>query len=162
MTLEDTPEDWWPPRRLGAVDPRVISGLHGAYHAVTRRLDLGTRQHGQEAVKALVLAAVLREPGCSPGQIRYRLGFHRSTLSSVLDRLEIDGLIHRAPSSFDGRRFEVNLTDPGRTAADLAVFEIGETEADIATYCSRADRAGAKAVFEACVAVARPGRGLRR
>ena len=162
MTLEDAPEDWWPPRRLGVVDPRVIGGLHGAYHAVARRLDIATRQHGQGAVEALVLAAVLREPGCSPGQIRYRLGFHRSTLSSILDRLEIDGLIRRVPSSFDGRRFEINLTKPGRTAADLAEFEIGETEADIAAYSSRADRAGAQAVFEACVAIARPGRDHRR
>jgi hypothetical protein len=71
-------------------------------------------------------------------------------------------MIRRAPSPFDGRRFELNVTRAGTIAAELAEFEIGEIEADIAGYSSRAHRAGAQAVFEACVAVARPGRSTGR
>ena len=162
MSLEDGSDDWWPPQRLGESDPRVINGLQAAYHSVIRRLDLATRQHGLDGVEALVLAVVLRDPGCSPGRVRFRLGYHRSTLSSNLDRLERDGLMQRERSTFDGRRFELKLTRAGVTAAELAEFEIAEIEADIAGYSSRAHRAGAQAVFEACVAIARPGRPTRR
>jgi len=162
MNLENVADDGWPPQRVGSTNPRVINAVYGAYHAVTRRLDVATRQHGLEAGEALVLAVVLREPGCSPGQIRFELGLHRSTLSSILDRLEEDGLIHRASSSFDGRRFEISLTSAGRIAAEIAEFVIHDIEAEIATYSSRAERAGARAVFEACVAIGRPGRQTER
>ena len=80
MTLDPAPDDWWPPQRLGEIDYRVIAAIHGAYHAVTRRLDVATRQHGLDASEALVIVAVLRDPGCSPGQVRARIGLHRSTL----------------------------------------------------------------------------------
>jgi DNA-binding MarR family transcriptional regulator len=162
MSLEENSDDWWPPQRVGVSDPHVVFGLQAAYHAIHRRLDIATRQHGLQSPEALVLAVLLRDPGCSPGEVRGRLGQHRSTLSSVLDRLDRDGLIRRAPSAFDGRRFELNVTRAGTIAAELAEFEIGEIEADIAGYSSRAHRAGAQAVFEACVAVARPGRSTGR
>jgi len=158
MSLDESSDDWWPPLRVGPSDPHVVFGLQAAYHAIHRRLDIATRQHGLESPEALVLAVLLRDPGCPPGEVRGRLGQHRSTLSSVLDRLERDGLIRRAPSAFDGRRFELNVTRAGQIAAELAEFEIAEIEADIAGYSSRAHRAGAQAVFEACMAVARPGR----
>jgi DNA-binding MarR family transcriptional regulator len=162
MTLDPAPDDWWPPLRLGRIDYRVIAAIHGAYHAVTRRLDVVTRQHGLDASEALVIVAILREPGCSPGQVRARIGLHRSTLSSILDRLEKDGLIRREPSSHDGRRFEIRLTRAGTIVAETVEFEIGEVEAEIAAYSSRAERAGTVAVFEACVAIGRPGRSPGR
>jgi DNA-binding MarR family transcriptional regulator len=162
MSLEENSDDWWPPQRVGVSDPHVVFGLQAAYHAIHRRLDIATRQHGLQSPEALVLAVLLRDPGCSPGEVRGRLGQHRSTLSSVLDRLDRDGMIRRAPSAFDGRRFELNVTRAGTIAAELAEFEIAEIEADIAGYSSRAHRAGAQAVFEACVAVARPGRSTGR
>jgi DNA-binding MarR family transcriptional regulator len=162
MSLEESSDDWWPPLRVGPSDPHLVFGLQAAYHAIHRRLDVATRQHGLESPEALILAVLLRDPGCSPGEIRGRLGQHRSTLSSVLDRLERDGMIRRAPNAFDGRRFELKLTRAGTIAAELAEFEIAEIEADIAGYSPRAHRAGAQAVFAACVAVARPGRTTGR
>lgn len=160
MTFEDaTDEIMWPPSRPGVTNPRVVNAIQGAYHAVIRRLDIATREHGMEAEEALVLAVVLREGGCSPGQIRYRLGLHRSTLSSMLDRLEQDRLLSRTPNTFDGRRFEIRLTTAGSLAAETADFVIRDVEAEIAGYASPEDRAGAVAVFEACMAIGRPDRG---
>jgi DNA-binding MarR family transcriptional regulator len=152
-------DDGWPPERTPAVDTRVIAAVHGAHHAVTRRLELSTREHGLDAAEALVLDAVLRDVGCAPWEIRSRVGLHRSTMSSILDRLERDSRIERRRSSFDGRRFEVRLTQAGVIAAGLAEFVIAEVEAEIAGYTSRAERHGAKAVYEACVAIGRPDRG---
>jgi DNA-binding MarR family transcriptional regulator len=88
--------------------------------------------------------------------VRHALGFHRSTLSSVLNRLERDGLISRGVRSYADRRLELNLTDAGTQVADLADGVIRDVEAHLADYTSRSQRRGAEAVFAACVAIA-PG-----
>ena len=161
MALDEF-DDGWPREREPRHDTRVLNAIHGAAHATTRRLEPMTRQHGLDATEALVLATILREPLLAPWQIRYAVGLHRSTLASVLDRLERDGLIGRRRSDFDGRRFEVRLTAAGSTAANLADFEISELEAEIAGYTSRAQRWGAVAVYEACLAMGQRDRGSSR
>jgi DNA-binding MarR family transcriptional regulator len=153
-------EEIWPPERPPRRDTRVTAPLHGAYHAMMQRLEMATREHGLPAGEALVLVTVLREPRCPPWQIRYTLGLRRSTLSSMLARLEGDGFVRRDRSEFDGRRFEVELTPRGRIAADIADFVIREVEEEIAGYTSLAERQGARAVYEACIAIGRRTRGL--
>jgi DNA-binding MarR family transcriptional regulator len=153
--FDDT--DIWPrvtgPRRS---DPPIWQSVHGAYHALTRRLQDVTREHGFEASEALVLVCLLRDPGCPPAVVRSRLGFHRSTLSSLLGRLEKDGLIRRSPVGFDGRRLQVDLTPAGTTAARIAASVVGDAEAELHDFTSAADRRGAEAVFAACMAITRP------
>jgi DNA-binding MarR family transcriptional regulator len=153
-------DDGWPPEREHRFDTRVVASVHGACHAITRRLDLSTRQHGIDSTEALVLATVMRNPGCAPFEVRAAIGLHRSTLSSVLDRLERDGRISRRASDFDGRRFEIRLTRAGDIAADLAMYEIDEVEAEIAGYTSRSQRHGSVAVYHACLAIGRRERGI--
>lgn len=158
MARDDT-SDGWPHERPSPHDTRVIAAVHGAHHAVTRRLELSTREHGLDAVEALVLDTVLHDPGCAPWEIRRQIGLHRSTLSSVLDRLERDSSIDRRQNSFDRRRFEICLTPAGRIAAELADFVIADVEDEISGYTSPTERHGAVAVYEACVAVGRRDRG---
>jgi len=158
MSLDDF-DDGWPPERTPNHDTRVIAAVHGAHHAATRRIELASRVHGLDAAEALVLDTVLRDPGCAPWEIRSRIGLHRSTLSSILDRLERGGMIERRQGASDGRRFEIRLTRLGRTAAGLADFVIAEVEAEIAGHTSRLERRGAVAVYEACVAIGRRERG---
>jgi DNA-binding MarR family transcriptional regulator len=105
----------------------------------------------------MVLAYLLRQPGCAAALVRHALGLHRSTLSSVLDRLERKGLIRRAHSSFDGRRLEINLTPAGTIAAAIAEDVIRDVEAELAEFTSASQRRGAESVFAACVAIMRPG-----
>jgi DNA-binding MarR family transcriptional regulator len=161
MSFIEDEDDDWPPLRSSPIDVRVIGSVHGAYQAMKRRLEVATREHGLDACEALVLAAIWKEPGCAPLDVRRRLGFHRSTLSSLLDRLERDGLINRPTSGFNGQRFELELTNSGRIAADVADLVIAAVEEELATYTSLAERRAALAVFEACVAIDRPGRPIR-
>ena len=151
-------EEGWPPDHddWGRFDPPICRSVHGAYHALMRRLSASTREHGLGASEALVLAWLLRSPGCAPSVVRHALGFHRSTLSSVLERLERDGLMTRGIRVHGARRLELNLTDAGAQVADLADGVIRDAEADLAEYTSRSQRRGAEAVFAACVAIA-PG-----
>lgn len=157
MAYDD--DDGWPRPRIPANDTRVIAAIHGAQHAVSRRLGMATREHGLDVSEALVLAAIARDPGCAPWQIRQRIGLHRSTLSSILDRLEGESRIVRRTAG-GGRRFDIRLTAAGGISADLAEYAIVAVEAEIAGYTSRADRHGAVAVYEACLAVGRRERGV--
>jgi DNA-binding MarR family transcriptional regulator len=151
--------DWWPPMRVPAADTKVIAAVHGAEHAVATRLGYATRVHGLDVAEALVLATIRVASGCAPWELRRRLGLHRSTLSSILDRLERAGRIERhAPDGI--RRFDIRLTPAGRTDADLATYVIGEVEAEIASYTSKQERHGALAVFEACLAIGHRERGV--
>jgi DNA-binding MarR family transcriptional regulator len=150
--------DPWPPERPGrGTDPSVCRSVHGAYHALGRRLQIATREHGLGVSEAMVLAYLLRQPGCAAAVVRHALGLHRSTLSSLLDRLESKGLIRRARSSFDGRRLEIDLTSAGNLAAAIAEDVIRDVEAELAEFTSATQRRGAEAVFAACIAITRPG-----
>ena len=149
--------DLWPPERPGRrSDPSISRSVLGAYHALSRRLRISTREHGLGASEAMVLAYLLRQPGCAPVVARHALGLHRSTLSSLLDRLEAKGLIRRPRSSYDGRRLEIDLTPAGNLAAGIAEDVIRSVEAELAEFTTAAERRGAEAVFAACAAIARP------
>jgi len=100
-------DDGWPPVLDSEVDAPVIRSVHAGYHALSRVLARATRVHGLESSEAVVLAYLRSNPGCSAIEVRRRFGFHRSTLSSVLDRLEGDGLIIRHRNAYDGRRSDL-------------------------------------------------------
>jgi DNA-binding MarR family transcriptional regulator len=153
--------DLWPPSRpaRGQIPSPCVS-VHGAYHALERRLRAATRQHGLSGSEAMTLAFLLREPGCAAVVVRHALGFHRSTLSSLLDRLESKELISRAPSSYDGRRLEIELTVTGRIAAEIAETVIRDVDDELATYTSPSERRAAEAVFAACTAINGSRNGL--
>jgi DNA-binding MarR family transcriptional regulator len=143
--------------QIGPIDLRSVLG---AYHALSRRLRISTREHGLGASEAMVLAYLLRQPGCAPVVARHALGLHRSTLSSLLDRLERKGLIRRARSTYDGRRLEIDLTAAGTIAAGIAESVIRDVEAELGEYTSPTERRGAEAVFAACIAMTNPGGSL--
>lgn len=56
-----------------------------------------------------------------PAKLAEILGVSRPTVTSVLNRLERDGLVSRAPSPVDGKRVEVRLTETGRQAVLTAL-----------------------------------------
>jgi len=151
--------DGWPPapRRTGRADVSICISVHGAYHAMARRLTIATQEMGLSGSEAIVLAYLLSDSGCAPANIRHAVGLHRSTLSSMLDRLEHKKLIRRKRSAWDGRRLEIDLTHTGRTAAAIADGVIRDVEDELAVFTSAADRLGADQVFAACVAILWPG-----
>ena len=156
--LASEEELWWPRPRPTKVDRPVVRPIFAAYHAARHRLDSAAREHGLDATEAVVLDAIARDGGCPPWSIRRELGFTRSTLGSILDRLERDGRILRAPSSYGRQRFELQIHPSGRTAADVAIYVIESFEEEIRGYTSPAERRAAAAVAGACKAIDRPDR----
>ena len=94
----------------------VIAALHRATHSVAL-LIARERALGVDQGEAHILAA-LAELGPSPVERLHRaLAHRRSTLTSILDRLEGKQLVRRDRNPADGRSLIVALTPDGRRVA---------------------------------------------
>ena len=149
----------WPPPSDRVKPPPLWQSVHGAYHALRIRIQQDLADLRLEASEALVLAYVWSSPGCSPAEIRHALGFHRSTLSSLLGRLESEELVRRGMPGFESRRLMIDLTPKGNAVAKSARSVLADLEEELGGWTSPADRRGANAAFAACMAMVRPEEG---
>jgi DNA-binding MarR family transcriptional regulator len=143
----------WPRPLASRLDAPLIQVIHGAYHALHQRLAAETRVHGTQASEALVLVDLHRNFDSTSIEIAFRLGFHRSTLSSVLARLEGDGLVVRERSPYDGRRYGARLTRAGIARARILAAVLAEIEEELDDFVSTGQHRAAVAAFEACRAL---------
>ncbi|MFN8060232.1 MAG: MarR family transcriptional regulator [Vicinamibacterales bacterium] len=81
-------------------------------------------------------------------ELHEAFGHRRSTLTSILDRLEARGFATRATSRRDRRTFVVALTDPGRRAARSALKTLRAFERAVEKDVSPDDLRGFLAVVE--------------
>ena len=84
---------------------------------VTGELRRGFASAGVEQVKPAYLGVLLclwREDGLKMIDLGQCAGLEPSTMTGLLDRMERDGLVHRADDPDDRRVIKVFLTDEGR------------------------------------------------
>lgn len=89
-------------------------------------------------------------------ELHHVLGVKRSTMTSVLDRLEARSWVRRLPSPRDRRALLVVLTDEGRVHATRIRQVLERLEADIAARVSPADLEGFLAVLTAVTTASSP------
>lgn len=108
-----------------------------AHRTVQERL----AAHGIRKWHYGVLATLFEFGPGTQAQIGRRLGVDRSDMVAILNDLEREGYVHRAPDPADRRRNTVTLTEPGRTA--LAGFDqvVAATDDELLGHLSAADRA---------------------
>ena len=78
----------------------------GLFEDGCRELSLTPPQYG-------VLTIVAHAGGCDQATVARALGFDRVTTLRIVRGLQARGLVARAPSSVDGRRLQLTLTDEG-------------------------------------------------
>lgn len=102
-------------RILDSMRLELIFGVHRATH----RIGLYIQRHAPDLTQADAhILCHLHESGESPiSGLHQAFAHKRSTLTSVLDRLESRGLIRRESSREDRRSFIVRLTPPGKKKA---------------------------------------------
>jgi DNA-binding MarR family transcriptional regulator len=88
-------------------------------HRTTHRIGLFIQRHLPDLTQAEAhILCHLHEFGdSSVSDLQRAFAHRRSTLTSVLDRLDSSGLIRRTPSQKDRRSFVVSLTSAGRKKA---------------------------------------------
>ncbi len=113
--------------RLSRMHKTIVGGL-------LRELGLAP---GQE----LLLLQLWDRDRCSQADLVERLGLDASTVTKMLQRLERDGWVRRAPSPSDRRVVIVTLTPAGRGLQDAVTALWSELEAQTVKSLDTAERA---------------------
>lgn len=79
---------------------------------------------------------------CSINDLHRDFGHRRSTLTSILDRLEGRGLVRRAPHPTSRRSVMVELTDEGRLTGGRIAALLDQLEATVRSVTTTRDMEG--------------------
>ena len=123
---------------------RLIPPLHRATHRVG--LYLAEVEPGLTQGEAHLLAHLHATGGCTVAELHRALAHKRSTLTSLLDRLEARSAAVRERAPDDKRSFLIKLTRSGRALA-------ARVHAALASYELRAQRRVTAAQLEGYLAV---------
>lgn len=132
----------------------LIPPVHRATHRIglylQRRRGLGVSQ-----AEAHVLAHLCDLGPCSIGALHEAFAHRRSTLTSILDRLEQRGFVRRQLRADDRRSFRVTLTPKGSTRARRVRAVLGALETLVARRVNASELAGFAVVVTALADAAR-------
>jgi DNA-binding MarR family transcriptional regulator len=128
-----------------AIDLGVLPSLIG-YHL--RKAQLAVFQDFARAVGAAevtpgqfgVLMVIDRNPGLSQTRLGQTLGIDRSTLVTVIDRLEARGLVERADAPKDRRSYALHLSGRGRNLLAELTDTVRDHEQQVARDLTAAER----------------------
>jgi DNA-binding MarR family transcriptional regulator len=127
---------------------QLIPALHRATHRVAVYLQripgLGITQ-----AEAHLLAHLVEHGASHIGALHAAFGHRRSTLTSILDRMETRGLVLRQTDRKDRRSFLVKLTPEGRRKGKYARRVLLACETEMRAACSQEQIAGFLVVAEA-------------
>ena len=138
---------------------RLVPAVHRATHRIGLYLQgagLGVSQG-----EAHVLAQLAAGPA-SVAELHAAFAHRRSTLTSILDRLEGRGLVRRELHPHDRRSFLVTPTASGRALARRVHSALAALEAAALRGLRGADVAGCEAVLAAVQQAAQRGAGRDR
>ncbi len=102
-------------------------------HRATHRIGLYIQRHGPDLTQAEahILCHLHEFPDSSVSALHRAFAHKRSTLTSVLDRLDARGLITRESSLKDRRSFVVKLTASGKRKAARIHRQLESLEAQV-------------------------------
>jgi DNA-binding MarR family transcriptional regulator len=98
--------------------PRLAPALEHATHALGLWVERAFRDVGLTQAEAHVLAYLARHPNAAINDLHTSFGHKRSTLTSILDRLEARGWVRRLPHPTSRRLVAVELTEAGRAIGE--------------------------------------------
>jgi DNA-binding MarR family transcriptional regulator len=111
--------------------PRLIAPLHKATHQVGLYLHRELRKMAVSQAEAHVLSHLSQCGPCSIADVHHSFGHRRSTLTSILDRLENRGLITREAHPDDRRSYLLHLTRDGKPVAQKVRKTLERLEAEV-------------------------------
>jgi DNA-binding MarR family transcriptional regulator len=95
----------------------IASTLERGAHLIGTYLESAVGELGLTQGEANILAQLGRRGPLSIATLHHEFGHKRSTLTNILDRLEMDKLVRRELNRNDRRSIIVHLTAPGRRTA---------------------------------------------
>lgn len=132
---------------------RFLSPIHRASRQIGISLARRMGALGLPAQEAHVLSYLRSYAPCPISELHRVLGLKRSTLTSMLDRLEERAIVRREPCTRDRRSFQLHLTDAGRSLADRVQEPLEELDGSILAEVSAGDVRGFERVLAAIARV---------
>ena len=117
---------------------RLIPHIHRATHQIGLHVET-LRDPRVNQAEAHVLAHLAAAGTATIGEVHRAFGHKRSTLTSLLDRLERRKLIVRTSDARDRRTFVLSLTASGRAAARRVAAHLEAFEARAVRSSNAAD-----------------------
>jgi DNA-binding MarR family transcriptional regulator len=97
---------------------RLVPAVERASHAIGIWIEAELDDMGITQAEAHLLGYLAQVDRCSINDLHRDFGHRRSTLTSILDRMERRGLARRLPHPTSRRSVMVALTDQGRFAGE--------------------------------------------
>jgi DNA-binding MarR family transcriptional regulator len=126
----------------------MIIELQRAVHLIGLHVEKVASDVGVTQAEAHVLARLARGGPQTVGELLHGFGHKGSTLTNVLDRLDLRGLIERRLNPHDRRSFIVATTKEGDRAARRVVTVLDRLEQAVGAKVSARDLAGLEAVVD--------------
>ena len=117
----------WGLRWTAVPEMRAVTSLMRVQQLVLAELDEILRPHGLTFARyeALVLLTFSRRGELPLGKMGERLQVHPTSVTSIVDRLEAQGLVRRHKHPTDGRAILAAITDDGRALVEQATVRPG-------------------------------------
>jgi len=131
------------------VTTHLIPALERATHVVALWIERAFAELRLTQAEAHVLAALGELAPCSINDLHHCFGHKRSTLTSLLDRLEERGWVRRGTHPTSRRLVLIELTEEGRLVADRTQAAVRELEARLMTHLESDDLAACARVLSA-------------
>ncbi len=119
-------------------------------HRASRQIGLWFEERLTEfaSVEGHLLSYLMPYGPCPVSELVRVFGQKHSTMTSILDRLEGQGLIERTANPEDGRSLLVGLTKKGQKASARVNVLVTELEDAIGSRVTKTDLAGFRKVME--------------
>lgn len=113
----------------------ICFALYSATHAMQQAYKPLLEEIGLTYPQYLVMVTLWSEAGLSVGDIGRRVHLESNTLTPLLKRLEVQGLVIRRRDTEDERQVRIDLTEAGRAlgprAAHIPACILEKTEMDL-------------------------------
>ncbi len=122
----DEASQQWAQRWEGVPAMHAVTSLMRVQQLVIGRLDGILRPHGLTFARyeALVLLVFSSRGSLPLGKMGERLQVHPTSVTSIVRRLESDGLVRRLPHPDDGRAVLAEITPAGRDLVEVATADL--------------------------------------
>jgi DNA-binding MarR family transcriptional regulator len=116
----------WTGRWPGVPAMHAVTSLMRVQQLVIGRLDALLKPHGLTFARyeALVLLTFSSRGSLPLGKMGERLQVHPTSVTSIVRKLEADGLVTRRPHPEDGRAVLAEITDAGRAVVETATADL--------------------------------------
>jgi len=150
----------WDERWPGGSTMAAATSIMRAQQIVQAAVDAALRPFGLTFARyeALVLLAFTKRGALPMGKMGERLMIHPTSVTNIVDRLEVQGFVRRRPHESDRRTTLAEITDAGRVVMEQATGEVvacafgldalSDTQLDQVTALVRAVRVGSGEVLD--------------